>query len=108
MSLRERIDGLPEENVLQRLVERAREEGASEIVVETTHESGEAWIRSGFTETARVLSTDVDSLERRLGDRGTSFGSIHVQSDDVDSVAEAVRSYVPRLPGHSRGSVVAP
>jgi hypothetical protein len=35
-----------------------------------------------------------------------TFGSLHVQTDDVDAVARAVTQYVPRLPGGSRGSVV--
>ena len=37
-----------------------------------------------------------------------SFGSIHVQTDDVDAVVRAVRQFVPRLPGGSQGSVVLP
>ena len=37
-----------------------------------------------------------------------SFGSIHLQSDDLSAVEQAVRQFVPRLPGGSRGSLVAP
>jgi hypothetical protein len=33
---------------------------------------------------------------------------VQVQTDDVDAVVRAVRQYVPRLPGGSRGSVVLP
>lgn len=40
--------------------------------------------------------------------RGPSFGSIHVQTDDLPAVERAVRQFVPRLPGRSRGSVVVP
>ncbi len=56
-----------------------------------------------------VMTGSIAELEHRLGARETSsFGSIHVQSDDVTSVEQAVRQFVPRLPGASRGSVVAP
>jgi hypothetical protein len=79
------------------------------VVIET-HASGDAWRAAGFTEVARVFSISVDDLAARLADRepGRSFGSIHVQTDDAEAVVQAVRQYVPRLPGGSRGSVVAP
>jgi hypothetical protein len=103
------IKGVPSEDALRDLVARARDAGADRIVLETSHEAGDAWIRAGFTETARVLEAPVDELERHLGaGREPSFGSIQVQSDDVDAVVRAVRQYVPRLPGGSQGSVVLP
>lgn len=109
MTLRIRMDEPPTEERLREVVERARDEGASEVVVETTHEAGDAWIRAGFSELARVLRAPVDALEAHLGgQREASFGSIHVQSDDVDAVVRAVRQFVPRLPGGSTGSVVLP
>ena len=102
-------DEAPTEDVLRDLVERATAAGADEVVVETSHEAGDAWIRAGFTELSRVLVGRVDALERHLGaERGASFGSIHVQTDDLESVVRAVRQFVPRLPGRSTGSVVAP
>jgi hypothetical protein len=104
-----KIEGLPTEDVLRELVSRARAEGADRIVVETTHDAGDAWIRAGFAELARVLEAPVEALEQHLGARKEpSFGSIQVQSDDLDAVVRAVRQYVPRLPGGSRGSVVLP
>ncbi len=33
---------------------------------------------------------------------------MHVQTDDLDGVIRAVRQFVPRMPGGSKGSVVAP
>jgi len=109
MTLRIRIDDPPTEERLRDVVERARAEGATEIVIETSHEAGDAWIRAGFSELARVLSAPVEALETHLGGtRESSFGSIHVQSDDVDAVVRAVRQFVPRLPGGSTGSVVLP
>lgn len=109
MTLRIHIDGPPTEDALREVVERARAEGETEVVVETSHEAGEAWIRAGFSELSRVLTARVDALEQHVGgEREASFGSIHVQSDDVDAVVRAVRQFVPRLPGGSRGSVVLP
>jgi ribosomal protein S18 acetylase RimI-like enzyme len=65
--------------------------------------------RLGFREEAIDLIADVDSLEARLAGaaKGASFGSIHVQSDDLAAVERAVRQFVPRLPGGSAGSVVS-
>jgi hypothetical protein len=103
------IKGVPSEEVLRDLVSRAREEGADRIVVATTHDAGDAWIRAGFTETSRVLEAPVDEVESHLGaHRAPSFGSIQVQSDDIEAIVRAVRQYVPRLPGGSQGSVVLP
>jgi len=104
-----RQEDLPTEELLGELVRAARERGESEIQVETTHEAGDAWIRAGFTEVARILTASVDALGSRLGPATEpSFGSIHVQTDDVDAVERAVRQFVPRLPGGSKGSVVLP
>ncbi|HEX2110835.1 MAG TPA: hypothetical protein VHF67_04730 [Gaiellaceae bacterium] len=107
MSYRARVEGPPTEETLRGLVEEARANGAAEIVVETTHEAGDGWIRAGFSELSRVLVAPVNGIEQHLGaEREASFGSIHVQSDDVEAVVRAVRQFVPRLPGGSKGSVV--
>jgi hypothetical protein len=104
-----RIDGVPTEDVLRKLLEDARLSGTERVVVETSHDAGEAWIRAGFTEKARILEAPVDLIERLLaGAKEPSFGSVHVQTDDVEAVVRAVRQFVPRLPGGSEGSVVAP
>ena len=109
MAYEAQVEGAPTEEVVRRLIEEARAAGADMVEIETTHEDGEAWIRAGFTETARVLQAPVDALDGHLGARGEpSFGSIHVQTDDVDAVVRAVRQFVPRLPGGSQGSVVLP
>jgi hypothetical protein len=103
-----RRETIPTEEVLRELAEEARVAGESEIVVETTHEAGEAWIRAGFAELARTLSISLEALEGRMGPaKEPSLGSVHVQSDDLDAVVRAVRTFVPRL-GHSEGSVVLP
>ncbi len=107
MAYEAHVEGAPNEDVLRRLIEEAKEAGADRIEVETTHEDGDAWIRAGFTETSRVLEAPISALEAHVGgQKEPSFGSIHVQTDDVDAVVRAVRQFVPRLPGGSQGSVV--
>jgi hypothetical protein len=109
MAYEAKVEGVPNEEVLAGLIEEARAAGADRIEIETSHEAGDAWIRAGFTELARVLEAPVEALEEHLGPRREpSCGSLHVQSDDVDAVVRAVRQFVPRLPGRSQGSVVLP
>ncbi len=107
MPFRIRIETQPSEEALRDLVERAHAEGEDHVVVETTHEAGDAWIRAGFSEVTRVLTAPVEGIEAHLGgEREPSYGSVHIQSDDVEAVIRAVRQFVPRLPGGSKGSVV--
>lgn len=110
MTHRAKVDGLPSEEVIRALIEEAHAAGADRLEIETTHEAGDGWIRAGFTETARLLEAPLEAVEEHLGakERDPSFGSIHVQTDDVDAVVRAVRQMVPRLPGGSLGSIVLP
>jgi len=63
----------------------------------------------GLRDEVVIMSGSVAALEQRLGRAASSsFGSVHVQSDDVTGIEQAVRQFVPRLPGASRGSLVAP
>ena len=65
----------------------------------------------GFREQWTVLGSEIGELTRRLEDAevaGPSFGSVHVQTDDVGAVTHAVEQFIPRLPGHSQGTVVSP
>jgi hypothetical protein len=102
------IDERPNDESLRELIEKARSEGGETVRVEVTAGAATGWARAGFTEVARILEAPVEALERRLGGAGgRSFGSVHVQTDDVDAVVRAVRQFVPRLPGSSKGSVVA-
>lgn len=67
------------------------------------------YARWGFRDEVVVMARSVADLETRLGrQEAASFGSIHVQSDDLSLVEQAVIQFVPRLPGGSRGSLVAP
>jgi hypothetical protein len=101
------IDDRPNDEALRGLIEKARSEGSETVRVEVTAEAATGWARAGFSAVARILEAPVEALERRLGGAaGRSFGSAHVQTDDVDGVVRAVRQFVPRLPGSSKGSVV--
>jgi hypothetical protein len=102
-------EGPPTEDGLRELVKAAKEAGEDHILLETTHDAGDAWIRAGFSEVKRILTAPAEAIESHLGrERDPSFGSIHVQSDDLDAITRAVRQFVPRLPGRSTGSVIAP
>jgi ribosomal protein S18 acetylase RimI-like enzyme len=67
------------------------------------------YARWGLKDEVVIMTGDVAVLEEKLGSQEAgSFGSIHLQSDDITAVEQAVRQFVPRLPGGSRGSLVAP
>jgi ribosomal protein S18 acetylase RimI-like enzyme len=67
------------------------------------------YARWGLRDEVVIMTGSVADLEERLGSQeASSFGSINVQSDDLSAVEQAVRQFVPRLPGSSRGSLVAP
>jgi ribosomal protein S18 acetylase RimI-like enzyme len=67
------------------------------------------YARWGLRDEVVVMTGKVADVEARLGrQEAASFGSIHVQSDDLNAVEQAVRQFVPRLPGNSRGSVIRP
>jgi len=104
-----RFDEPPSEETLRELVDEARERGEETVRVEASREAADAWVRAGFGEQARVLEVAVDDLDHRLSShRAPSYGAVHVQTDDLDGVVRAVRQFVPRMPGGSKGSVVAP
>jgi ribosomal protein S18 acetylase RimI-like enzyme len=67
------------------------------------------YARWGLKDEVVIMTGDVSALEERLGSQEAgSFGSIHIQTDDLSAVEQAVRQFVPRLRGGSRGSLVAP
>jgi hypothetical protein len=67
------------------------------------------YARWGLRDEVVIMTGAVADLEARLGrQEASSFGSIHLQSDDLNAVEQAVRQFVPRLPGGSRGSLVTP
>jgi ribosomal protein S18 acetylase RimI-like enzyme len=98
--------------LLRAAVEAFRETGTTHVTLWVDSDNAEAravYRRWGFAEKTLQLVAELDALEGRLGSgRGTSFGSIHVQNDDFAAVERAVRQFVPRLRGSSKGSVVSP
>lgn len=89
------------------------ERGARTMTLEVLTSNAAAravYDRLGFQEESRNLFAPLAGLAERLlaGERPPSFGSIHVQTDELEAVIRAVRQFVPRLPGGSRGSAVAP
>jgi len=106
---RKRIAG----GLMRVLTGALRERGATHVMLFVETDNAEAravYRRWGFRERTLQLVVELDALEARLAgvDERESFGSIHVQSDDLAAVERAVRTFVPRLPGGSKGSVVSP
>jgi GNAT superfamily N-acetyltransferase len=100
------------EALVREVVARLRADGAEaiELEVRASNDAARALFgRWGFLEEALTLVAPLDGLAARLGDarEEPSFGSIHVQTDDVDAIVKALEIYVPRLPGGSRGSIVS-
>ena len=78
-------------------------------VVASNHVARSLYARWGLKDEVVVMTGSVEALEQKLGGQeASSFGSIHIQSDDLSAIEEAVRQFVPRLPGGSRGSLVMP
>jgi ribosomal protein S18 acetylase RimI-like enzyme len=88
-----------------------RELGIEQLDIEVTASNAVArslYGRWGLRDEVVIMTGSIAELEARLGSQeASSFGSIHVQSDDLSAVEQAVRQFVPRLPGSSRGSIVA-
>jgi ribosomal protein S18 acetylase RimI-like enzyme len=75
----------------------------------SNHVARSLYARWGLKDEVVIMTGSVPALEERLGSQeAASFGSIHLQSDDLSAVEQAVRQFVPRLPGGSRGSLVQP
>jgi ribosomal protein S18 acetylase RimI-like enzyme len=90
-----------------------REQGLSHVMLTVDWSNTPArsiYERWGFEPRSINLVVPLERLEKRLdvAQPGPSFGSIHVQTDDQPAVERAVRQFVPRLPGRSRGSLVSP
>jgi ribosomal protein S18 acetylase RimI-like enzyme len=91
-----------------------RETGATHVTlsVDVTNSAARAvYAAWGFQQQFFVLGSNIDELQDRLARASTvgpSFGSVHVQTDDIGGVGRAVAQFIPRLPGHSEGTVVAP
>jgi len=103
------------EEIAQRLVTALLAEHADATRVTVEIDNGDERASSllarwGFVPVRRVLGVDVEVLRRDLerGPRGESYGSVHVQTDDLPAVQRAVAGFTPLRAGGSEGSVVVP
>jgi ribosomal protein S18 acetylase RimI-like enzyme len=89
-----------------------REQGIEQVDLEVVAANTVArslYQRWGLRDEVMIMTGRVTDLEARLGrQEASSFGSIHVQTDNLNAVEQAVRQFVPRLPGNSRGSLLTP
>jgi ribosomal protein S18 acetylase RimI-like enzyme len=70
-----------------------------------------AYASWGFRDGHLTLVAEIEELRRRLAstaEAGPSFGSVHVQTDDIGAVMRAVGQFIPRRTERSEGTVVAP
>jgi hypothetical protein len=91
--------------------ERLRHQGVKAMFLDVDLDNPPAratYERLGFRPEALEMWAPVEDVlaSSSREPRGESFGSAHVQTDDAEAVAQAVRKYVPRF-GRSGGSVVA-
>ena len=96
--------------LLAEATRRIREAGRTHVYLDVYEANAPAralYDKLGFKTVERGLATDVESLEARLagGEKGASFGSVHVQTDDAGAVERAVGQFLPRM-GRTGGTVV--
>ena len=107
----ERRSGVGTE-LMREVVAAFREQGVEQLDLEVVASNSVArslYARWGFRDEVMIMTGAIADLATRLGSQeGSSFGSIHIQTDNLSAVEQAVRQFVPRLPGGSRGSLVAP
>lgn len=90
--------------LVETVIENLRARGATHVLVTADAGALAFYEQLGFREESRNLAR---ALDVREDEGGRSYGSIHVQTDDVSEVERAVHQFVPRLPGKSRGSTVS-
>ena len=91
------------------VVARLRDAGATVLELEVLASNAAAravYERWGFAPHELTLAAPLEEIDRRLAPpSGPTFGSVHVQTDDLGAVERAVAKVVPRL-GRSAGSTV--
>jgi ribosomal protein S18 acetylase RimI-like enzyme len=96
--------------LMRRVLAAFRDAGIHHLdldVLASNHVARSLYARWGLKDEVVIMTGSVAALEEKLGSQEAgSFGSIHIQSDDLSAVEQAVRQFVPRLPGASRGSLV--
>jgi ribosomal protein S18 acetylase RimI-like enzyme len=107
----ERRSGVGTE-LMREVVAAFRKQGVEQLDLEVVASNAVArslYARWGLRDEVMIMTGAIADLVTRLGSQeGSSFGSIHIQTDNLSAVEQAVRQFVPRLPGGSRGSLVAP
>jgi ribosomal protein S18 acetylase RimI-like enzyme len=94
--------------VLAAFRERGIEQVDLEVVAANTV-ARSLYHRWGLKDEVMIMTGRVADLEAHLGrQEAASYGSIHIQTDNLSAVEQAVRQFVPRLPGQSRGSLIGP
>ena len=92
------------------VVTRLRDAGVTVLELEVLASNTDAravYERWGFAPHELTLATRLDDLAGRLAPpAGPTFGSIHVQTDDLGAVERAVAKVLPRL-GRTAGTVVS-
>jgi ribosomal protein S18 acetylase RimI-like enzyme len=101
-------------NLAAAVAEALAERGATHLTlsVEVANAPARAAYASwGLREEGLTLGSEIEELRRRLStaaETGPSFGSVHVQTDDIGAVTPAVARFVPLGAAHSEGTVVSP
>lgn len=96
-------------DLLRRVAEQAAERGSTHVVLDVDSKNAAAitfYLRLGFEEGAKIMRIAVGDLTREnADDAGTSFGAVHVQTDNAQAVEAAIGQYLPRLARGVEGSV---
>jgi len=99
-------------DLMREVLAAFREQGIEQLDLEVVASNAVArslYVRWGLRDEVMIMTGAIADLEARLGrQEASSFGSIHLQTDNLSAVEQAVRQFVPRLPGGSRGSLVVP
>ena len=97
---------------MREVLSALRSQGVTQLDLEVLASNAVArslYARWGLRDEVIVMTGAIPDLEAKLGaQESSSFGSIHLQSDDLTLAEQAVRQFLPRIPGGSRGSLVAP
>jgi ribosomal protein S18 acetylase RimI-like enzyme len=106
-----RNKGLGQE-LLAEVIGPAREAGLDHVSLEVLIENAAArrlYERLGFAPVDVFMVAPLRALTERLGsdEHPPSFGSLHVQTDDVEGLERAVKQFLPRL-GRSERTEVLP